>query len=67
MGLAEILSLQESENGQVVMEVAFAHLESARTQILGLGVAVDVLAPLELRESVRLFAETINEKYKQFQ
>ncbi len=65
VGLAEILSLQESENGQVVMEVAFAHLESARTQVLGLGVAVEVLTPLELRESVRLFAETVSEKYKQ--
>jgi predicted DNA-binding transcriptional regulator YafY len=65
VGLAEILRLQEMENGQVELEVAFAHLESARTQVLGLGVAVEVVAPLELRESVRLFAETISEKYQQ--
>jgi predicted DNA-binding transcriptional regulator YafY len=65
VGFSEILKIQEGENGLVEVEVAFAHLESARTQILGLGVAVEVVAPLELRESIRLFAETISAKYSQ--
>jgi len=63
-GLSQILSIEDTEDGFSHMEVAFAHLESARTQVLGLGTAAEVIEPLALRESVRMFAETILDKYQ---
>ncbi len=62
--LAQIHSIQQQNGEKTQIEIAFPHLESARTQILGLGTAVDVISPIELSESVKMFAQTILEKYQ---
>ncbi len=51
--------------GWIPLTVVFESLEDARTQILGLGRAVEVLEPLALRESVLDFARQIVGLYAQ--
>lgn len=50
-------------NGWANLELTFDSLEAARAQILGMGGAVEVIAPEALRLSVRDFAEQIIEVY----
>ena len=48
----------------IELELAFETFEAARQKLLGLGRAVEILAPLPLRASVLDFAEQIVELYK---
>jgi predicted DNA-binding transcriptional regulator YafY len=51
------------EQGYVTLNLPFESFESARTRILGLGRAIEVLEPLSLRMSVIDFAHQIDELY----
>ncbi len=52
------------ELGRIVLTLPFESFESARTRILGLGQAIEVLGPLSLRMSVIDFAHQINKLYE---
>jgi predicted DNA-binding transcriptional regulator YafY len=51
------------EQGYVMLTLPFENFESARSHILGLGRAVEVLEPLSLRMSVIDFAHQIDDLY----
>ena len=51
------------DQGWVTLDLAFRTFREARTSILGLGGAVEVLQPEPLRESVRDFASRIVDLY----
>ncbi len=51
------------EQGRVILTLPFESFESARSRILGLGRAVEVLEPLSLRMSVIDFARQITDLY----
>ena len=52
------------QEGWETVEIVFESLQAARASILGYGAAVEILAPLPLRLSVRDFAEQIVNVYK---
>jgi predicted DNA-binding transcriptional regulator YafY len=51
------------EQGRVILTLPFESFESARSSILGLGRAVEVLEPLSLRMSVIDYASQISDLY----
>jgi predicted DNA-binding transcriptional regulator YafY len=51
------------EQGRVILTLPFESFESARSRILGLGRAVEVLEPLSLRMSVIDFARQVGDLY----
>ena len=51
------------EKGRIILTLPFESFESARTRILGLGRAIEVLEPLSLRMSVIDFAHQIGDLY----
>jgi predicted DNA-binding transcriptional regulator YafY len=53
-----------SKDGWVVMELPFASLNDARTRLLGMGRAVEVLEPEALRKSILDFANQVVELYQ---
>lgn len=55
---------QPDEQGCVILTLPFDGFESARSRILGLGRAVEVLEPLSLRISVIDFARQITNLYR---
>jgi predicted DNA-binding transcriptional regulator YafY len=54
---------QADSGGWITLEVSFASLEEARDRLLGFGRAVEVVAPLALRCSLRDYAEQIATLY----
>jgi predicted DNA-binding transcriptional regulator YafY len=52
------------EQGRIVLELSFKSFEAARERLLGFGRAVEVLAPLPLRQSILDYAEQITDLYK---
>ncbi len=70
-GLKEIIRQKPAlissadRQGMVTIEVGFDSFLTARTQLLGLGGAVEVLAPEPLRKSLIDFAEQVVAKYRE--
>ncbi len=58
-------ALEKKEDGWVTLELQFDSLINARTVLLGLGRAVEVLGPEPLRKSLVDFAEQVLELYKE--
>lgn len=54
---------QVDAGGWITVDLSFASLEEARDRLLGFGRAVEVLAPLALRCSIRDYAEQITRLY----
>jgi predicted DNA-binding transcriptional regulator YafY len=53
------------EEGWITMPLVFSSFERARSSILGFGTMVEVLEPLELRQSVITFARAIVQFYEE--
>jgi len=52
-------------DGSLTLQLTFDSLEHARSRMLGIGTAVEVIEPLELRESVAAYARRIADFYAQ--
>jgi predicted DNA-binding transcriptional regulator YafY len=62
--LAQDEGIKRGEDAEwIELELAFESFEEARQRLLGLGLAVEVLAPLPLRASVLDYAEQIVDLY----
>ena len=62
----ELLSKAEKDDaGSLLLTVPFESLESAREKLLGLGNAVEVIAPVALRLSIADYAQQIVDLYDQ--
>jgi predicted DNA-binding transcriptional regulator YafY len=60
---ARAASAPRDDAGWITLSLTFDALDAARTRLLGLGNAVEVLAPAPLRRSIADFAERIVEMY----
>jgi predicted DNA-binding transcriptional regulator YafY len=56
-------NMQTDTNGWVTLDLPFESFNTARTRLLGLGCAVEVLAPVQLRKSIIDYAEQIRRFY----